>query len=143
MHILINRNFLSDFMNVLMSIKPEFVNRILTGEKQYEFRKSIFKENVERIYIYSSYPVKKIVGYFEVDEIMHKSPEELWNSYSEVSGISKKDFFEYFKDREKGYAIKINNLKVFDEFIEMKDYTGPQSFCYIENSDYLMKLLLI
>ncbi len=143
MHILINRNFLSDFMNVLMSIKPEFVNRILTGEKQYEFRKSIFKENVERIYIYSSYPVKKIVGYFEVDEIIHKSPEELWNSYSEVSGISKKDFFEYFKDREKGYAIKINNLKVFDEFIEMKDYTGPQSFCYIENSDYLMKLLLI
>ena len=143
MHILINRHFLSDFMNVLMSIKPEFVNRILTGEKQYEFRKSIFKENVERIYIYSSYPVKKIVGYFEVDEIIHKSPEELWNSYSEVSGISKKDFFEYFKDREKGYAIKINNLKVFDEFIEMKDYTGPQSFCYIENSDYLMKLLLI
>ena len=143
MHILINRNFLSDFMNVLMSIKPEFVNRILTGEKQYEFRKSIFKENVERIYIYSSYHVKKIVGYFEVDEIIHKSPEELWNSYSEVSGISKKDFFEYFKDREKGYAIKINNLKVFDEFIEMKDYTGPQSFCYIENSDYLMKLLLI
>lgn len=143
MHILINRNFLSDFMNVLMSIKPEFVNRILTGEKQYEFRKSIFKENVERIYIYSSYPVKKIVGYFEVDEIIHKSPEELWNSYSDVSGISKKDFFEYFKDREKGYAIKINNLKVFDEFIEMKDYTGPQSFCYIENSDYLMKLLLI
>ena len=130
-------------MNVLMSIKPEFVNRILTGEKQYEFRKSIFKENVERIYIYSSYPVKKIVGYFEVDEIIHKSPEELWNSYSEVSGISKKDFFEYFKDREKGYAIKINNLKVFDEFIEMKDYTGPQSFCYIENSDYLRKLLLI
>ena len=130
-------------MNVLMSIKPEFVDKILTGEKQYEFRKSIFKENVERIYIYSSYPVKKIVGYFEVDEIIHKSPKELWDSYSDVSGISEKDFFKYFKDHEKGYAIKINNLNVFDEFIEMKDYTGPQSFCYIENSDYLMKLLLI
>ena len=130
-------------MNVLMSIKPEFVDKILTGEKQYEFRKSIFKEKVERIYIYSTYPVKKIVGYFEVDEIIHNSPEELWNSYSEVSGISKKDFFKYFKDHEKGYAIKINNLKVFDEFIEMKDFTAPQSFCYVENSDYLMKLLLI
>ena len=130
-------------MNVLMSIKPEFVDKILTGEKQYEFRKSIFKEKVERIYIYSTYPVKKIVGYFEVDEIIYKSPEELWNSYSEVSGISEKDFFKYFKDHEKGYAIKINNLKVFNEFIEMKDFTAPQSFCYVENSDYLMKLLLI
>ena len=130
-------------MNVLMSIKPEFVDRILTGEKQYEFRKSIFKEHVERIYIYSSYPVKKIVGYFEVDEIIHKSPEELWDSYSEISGISEKDFFKYFKDHEKGYAIKINNLKVFEEYIEMKDFTAPQSFCYVENSDYLVKLLLI
>lgn len=126
-----------------MSIKPEFLDKILTGEKQYEFRKSIFKQKVERIYIYSTYPVKKIVGYFEVDEIIHKSPGELWNSYSEVSGISRRDFFKYFKGREKGYAIKINNIKVFNNFIEIKDFTAPQSFCYIENSDYLKKLLLI
>ena len=125
-----------------MSIKPEFVDKILTGEKKYEFRKSIFKEKVERVYIYSSFPVKKIVGCFEVNEIIHKSPEELWDSYSEVSGISKKDFFKYFKDKEMGYAIRINNLKVFNEFIEMKDFTAPQSFCYVENSDYLRKLLL-
>ena len=131
-------------MNVLiMTIKPEFVDKILTDEKQYEFRKSIFKERVERIYFYSTYLVKKIVGYFEVDKTIHNSPEELWNSYSEVLRISKKDFFKYFKDHEKGYAIKINNLKVFNEFIEMKDFTAHQSFYYVENSDYLMKLLLI
>jgi len=38
--------------------------------------------------------------------------------------------------------VTVNDL-LSGEVIEMKDYTGPQSFCYIENSDYLMKLLLI
>ena len=46
-------------MNLLISIKPEFVNKILANEKLYEFRKSIFKQKVDKIFIYSTYPVKK------------------------------------------------------------------------------------
>lgn len=133
-------------MNVLMSIKPEFVSKILSNEKLYEFRKSIFKEDVEKIFIYSSYPEKKIVGYFEVTDIICKSPVELWNSFSEVSGISKKDFFKYYAGKSEGFAIKIDNLHVFNEFIDMndyKDFKAPQSFCYIENNELLKELLLI
>ena len=71
-------------MNLLISIKPEFVKKILAYEKLYEFRKSIFKEDVDKIFIYSTYTVKKIVGYFEVGEIICETPHELWNSFSEV-----------------------------------------------------------
>ena len=133
-------------MNLLISIKPEVVNKILAYEKLYEFRKSIFKQEVEKIFIYSTYPVKKIVGYFEVGEVIHDSPIVLWNSFSEFSGISKKDFFNYYAGVDEGFAIKIKNLHVFDEFIDMDDYDdfrAPQSFCYVENNDCLRKLLLI
>ena len=132
-------------MNILLSIKPEFVNKILSHEKLYEFRKCIFKQEVERIYIYSTYPVKKIVGYFEVTDIICASPEELWELFSEVSGICKNEFFEYYFGVEKGFAIKIDNLVIFDEFIDMDmidDFKAPQSFCYVENNDCLKKLLL-
>ena len=114
-------------MNILLSIKPEFVNKILSHEKLYEFRKSIFKQKVERIYIYSTYPVKKIVGYFEVTDIICGSPEELWELFSDV------------------FAIKIDNLVIFDEFIDMNmfdEFKAPQSFCYVENNDCLKELLL-
>ena len=133
-------------MNLLMSIKPEFVDKILAHEKLYEFRKSIFKQDVEKIFIYSTYPVKKIVGYFEVSEIISESPRKLWDSLSEVSGISEKDFFRYFDGSKTGFAIKIDNLKIFDEFIDMDsydDFKAPQSFCYVENSGVLRELLLI
>lgn len=132
-------------MNLLMSIKPEFVDKILSCEKLYEFRKSIFKQDVERVFIYSSFPEKKIVGYFEVGEIICKSPAELWDSFSEVSGISEKDFFKYFEGKNEGFAIKIDNLCVFKEFIDMDDYEefkAPQSFCYVENNTFLRGLLL-
>lgn len=132
-------------MNVLLSIKPEFVNKILSHEKLYEFRKSIFKQEVERSYIYSTYPVKKIVGYFEVTEIISRPPEELWELFSDVSGICEDEFFKYYLDVDEGFAIKIDNLIVFDRFIDMNefdDFRAPQSFCYVENNDCLKELLL-
>lgn len=133
-------------MNILLSIKPEFVNKILSHEKLYEFRKSIFKQDVERIYIYSTYPIKKIVGYFEVTDIICKSPKELWELFSDVSGICENDFFRYYSNSEEGFAIKIDNLVIFDEFIDMNsidDFRAPQSFCYVENNDCLKELLLV
>ena len=132
-------------MNVLMSIKPEFVEKILSGEKLYEFRKSVFRENPKRIFIYSIYPEKRIVGHFTPEEIICRPPEELWNSFSEVSGISREDFFRYYADAEKGYAIRIDSLNVFDEPIDMdqyKEFRAPQSFCYVENNELLRRLLL-
>lgn len=133
-------------MNLLISIKPEFVKKILAYEKLYEFRKSIFKEDVDKIFIYSTYPVKKIVGYFEVNEIICESPQELWNSFSEVSGISKKDFFKYYANSNEGFAIKIDNLHIFEEYIDMSqydDFRAPQSCCYVENNKCLRELLLV
>ncbi len=49
-------------MDVLLSIKPKFAEAIIDGRKRYEFRKSKFaKKDINRVYIYSIYPVKKIV----------------------------------------------------------------------------------
>ena len=51
-------------MELLLSIRPEFVEKIISHEKKYEFRKRIFRKNVDKIFIYSSSPEKKIIGYF-------------------------------------------------------------------------------
>ena len=52
-------------MRVLLSIKPEFAEKIFAGTKKYEFRKSIFKNaNVKRIVVYASYPVQMVICEF-------------------------------------------------------------------------------
>lgn len=126
-------------MNVILSIKPKYANAILSGEKEYEFRKVIFKDkNVEKVYIYSSSPVKKIVGSFMVDDIIEGEPDNIWDMCKDHAGITKNNFFDYFQGKEKAYAIKIGETEIipepFDPRESYPDFTPPQSFCYFDKS---------
>lgn len=121
-------------MNVLLSIKPKYANQIVNGDKKYEFRKSVFKiRDLEMVYIYSSSPVKRIVGAFVIKNIIEKHPKQLWKEYKDFSGIDEDEFFNYFRGREQGFAIEIGDVEVFDP-INPKDhipnFVPPQSFCY-------------
>lgn len=79
--------------NVLISIKPKYVNEILSGEKKFEFRKKIFKQEVENIYIYSTSPKKKIVAKFKYNGFLEGTPLEIWEKTLKNSGISEKRLF--------------------------------------------------
>ena len=123
-------------MNVLLSIKPKYANEIISGKKKYEFRKLIFKrEDIEKIYIYSSSPVKKIVAIITFDSIIFDSPQKLWEQCHEGAGISETDFFKYFKNSDTGYAIKISNAQELSTPINpydiIEDFRPPQSFYYV------------
>ena len=62
-------------MNLIISIKPQFVAKILSGEKKYEFRRRIYKHEVDKIYIYQTLPEQGIVGYFTPGEIIKDTPQ--------------------------------------------------------------------
>ena len=57
-------------MKALLSIKPEFAEAIFNGKKRFEYRKVIFKEKVKYIQVYVTKPVGKIIGEFEIGEIV-------------------------------------------------------------------------
>lgn len=121
-------------MNAILSVKPEFAEAILSGIKKVEFRKIIFKKEVEKVFLYSTSPIKKIVGYFTFDEIVKNSPQKLWEQFGEVGFISEDAFFKYFEDKEDGFSICINSTLKFtysiDPFKEIDNFIPPQSFCY-------------
>ncbi|MHA1728153.1 MAG: hypothetical protein ACTSWY_05425 [Promethearchaeota archaeon] len=134
-------------MNVLLSIKPKYVEEIKKGNKRYEFRKSFCNkkkfEKIEKIYIYSSSPVKKIVARFVIRVIIEDHPKKLWEKCKDISGIDKAGFFKYFRNREKGLALEISKLKIFKNPIDPKsiipDFRAPQSFCYVDDIESNVK----
>ena len=126
-------------MNVILSIKPKYAQLILSGEKRYEFRKSIFSERyIHEAYIYVTSPIKKIVGLFEIGAIIRDSPEGLWNKLGILSGMNEAEFFDYFKDAKTGFAIEIKRVEIFDPQCDPKElipgFNPPQSFCYLKYS---------
>ncbi|MEN0666952.1 ASCH domain-containing protein [Caldifermentibacillus hisashii] len=128
-------------MKVLLSIKPEYVQKIIKGTKKYEYRKRIFKKNVDSVVIYSTMPEGKIIGEFTIDEIIMNSPKEIWNQTYLFSGISKDLFLEYFSGHDEGFAIKIKEFIKYKEPINPKqldkNFVAPQSYRYIDDETSL------
>lgn len=124
-------------MSVLLSIKPKYVEQIEQGSKTYEFRKSIFKQKTNEIWVYASAPIKQIVGKIHIDNIIEDTPENLWANFRTQAGIGKEDFFKYFEGKEKGFAIKIKEFEHFEEpinpYTETSNFTAPQSYAYLSN----------
>lgn len=120
---------------VLMSIKPEYVDEILSGRKKYEYRKIKAKRpNIDKIIIYCTAPVMKVVAEIEVLEIIENNPETLWKKTKNYAGISKKKYDEYFENKDIAFAYKLGNIIRYDQPKKLKEigvnYT-PQSFTYI------------
>ena len=49
--------------SILLSIKPEYVEKILSGEKRYEFRRKLCKDEIDKIYVY---PDKRVDIAFKI-----------------------------------------------------------------------------
>ena len=133
---------------MLLSIKPEYAVKILKGTKKVEFRKACFDNKVKRVYIYSSSPIKKIVGYFTVENIVNKDPKILWENYHLTGGIDQSAFFNYFGDRRGGNAIVIKEVFPYRYGLSLQDafgegYVAPQNYRYIDNVRILHKLNLL
>ncbi|PKP54503.1 MAG: hypothetical protein CVT90_00935 [Candidatus Altiarchaeales archaeon HGW-Altiarchaeales-3] len=122
-------------MIAILSIKTQYVKEILNGNKKYEFRKTSFKKDVEEILVYVTKPVGKFVCKFYVGEIIKDTPENLWRSFRDSSGLTKEGFFTYFSNRKKGVAIEIRDVEEFSKPINPKTlfpkFTPPQSWMYV------------
>lgn len=119
---------------ILLSINPEHVEHILDGSKQYEFRKTKCKEEIDGIIIYSTAPVKQVVAEADVETILVDTPAEVWKKTRRNSGISEEFFFKYYSGRSNAVAYKLSNLNVFEEPKSLNDYgvtSPPQSYVYV------------
>lgn len=120
---------------ILLSINPEYVGRIMCGEKKYEFRKSLCKRKVDKIIIYSTSPVMKVVGEAGVEDILVDEPQKIWNITKEASGIERSFFEKYYEGRKQAIAYKLNHIVEYENPKMLRDYgvrVAPQSFCYLD-----------
>lgn len=120
--------------NIVISINPEHVENIINGIKKYEYRTRAAKQDVGKIIIYETVPVKKIVAEVEIIEVLEMPKDLLWKCTKEYAGISKEFYYSYFNDREIAYAYKLGKVKVYRKPKELIDFglkTAPQSYAYV------------
>ena len=120
---------------LLLSIKPEYVARILEGTKKYEYRKRLARENISKIYIYCTTPVMKVVGSVDVLGNIEKSPTALWEETKKNAGISRAKYREYFRGCKTACAYRLGDVSIFEHPLDLDAFgvsSAPQSFVYID-----------
>jgi len=123
-------------MKVLLSIKPEYTEKIFSGVKKYEFRRQKPRSIIERVFIYECSPSKSIVGWFTVKKILSGSPEKIWDFCRSLSGIKKSKFFSYCNGKRVIYAFEIDRVYQFETPINpfeiCSGFKPPQNFSYLD-----------
>jgi len=119
-----------------MPIKPVYVERILSGQKLFEFRRTSIRQDTTHLILYSSSPVKRIMGVVEVGSILTASPTATWERTKHAAGISRRLFREYFKGAKKACAIEIQSVFALKKPMAPHEifpkFHIPQSYRYVD-----------
>lgn len=121
---------------ILMPINPEYVDEILAGRKKYEYRKIKAKRNnIDKMIIYSTSPIMKVVAEVDIKEILEENPEKLWEMTKNESGITKDFYNKYYKNKNTAIAYKLGKIRIYDKPKNLYDIGinyVPQSFVYLD-----------
>lgn len=127
---------------VLLSVKPRYADAILQGAKTIEVRRRpINAKSDSTILIYSSSPVKSVVGKAQLRRVIVADVELAWKKYSRQLGLTKTEFETYLEGCAAAYLLVLDDVCQLSEPIglqtlrEFGPFHPPQSYRYVNEND--------
>lgn len=123
---------------VLISIHPTYVEKIISGNKKFEFRRVWASKPVSSLLIYSTTPVQKLVAIVELGKTIRGTKSKLWELAKTGSGgVSRRKLFTYLDGKKEGIALELLRKIQFEEAISPElifgsSFVAPQSFRYLK-----------
>ncbi|KEC72896.1 transcriptional regulator [Rhizobium leguminosarum bv. phaseoli CCGM1] len=124
--------------DVVLSIRPQYSEKILEGRKTVELRRRfpISAPGGTIAYIYSTSPVRAMVGVAEIKDVLKLPIEQIWAEFEDTAFIERADFDSYFQGVDFGFALLFEDVKSFarpiplNELRERFSFEPPQSYLY-------------
>lgn len=124
----------------LISIHPEYAEKIVSGEKRYEFRRGWTQRAVEFLVIYATAPVKRLVAITEIEQVHKGNVSRLWELAQEGGGVTQQALYAYMEGKDEGVAIEIKTTTILGSGLVPtsvlgKKFRAPQSFRYLDRDE--------
>ncbi len=124
--------------DVVLSVHPQYSDKIFKGIKTVELRRRFPVAAPRGItaYIYSTSPVRAMVGSTEIKDVIKLPVADIWKKFGSKAQISRSDFDKYFSGLQEGFALTMTNPKSFTRPIDLAElrerfgFEPPQSFLY-------------
>lgn len=131
-------NEISSTKELVLSIHPQYTNKIMEGTKTVELRRRfpLTAASGTVVYIYSTSPIRALVARAEIADVNKLPVSQIWSKFSKPAVIKRKDFDAYFDGLAEGFALHFANVQPLPRPLalsELRDRFGfqpPQSFHY-------------
>jgi predicted transcriptional regulator len=125
---------------VLLPVKPKFAQAIMDGRKKVEYRKAQFPDLVTNVVVYASSPTQRILGYFNVHEVVRDSPDRIWRRYGEFGCIPRHEYASYYNGAVRAVALIIGSVCVLPRPLPLSTLgigqRAPQSYAYLSATEF-------
>lgn len=127
--------------DVVLSIRPQYSEKIIAGTKTVELRRRfpVAAPSGTTAYIYSTSPVRAMVGMADIKRVLKMPVKEIWAQFEKVACIEKDAFDQYFDGVENGFALQFENIRALKEPLPLTElrqrfgFEPPQSFLYAKH----------
>ena len=129
---------------LLMSVKPEFAEKIMQRKKTVELRRKFSTRWIgHQINIYASAPVMSLMGEARIAGVVSNKPEAIWERFHEQVGCSREEFDAYAAGADELFAIELNDVRPYRDRLPLiqishlikAHLTPPQSYMTLEKNN--------
>ncbi len=131
--------------DILMSIKPPYVDMIVSGSKTVEIRKRAVRVPAgARIWIYATSPRRQVVASARLEEVVLDTADEIWRTFGDRAGIDRLDFNAYVGDSRLVAALSLTDVTALAAPLcprsETPAFRPPQSYSFLRDAELLAAL---
>ncbi len=132
--------------NILISVHQRHAMNMMSGDKTVELRRRPLRVAPgTRVWIYSKVPRGSVEAVGTVDHIAASSPGQIWKEFGDQTGISQREFFEYFSGSETAYAIVFQEVQRLDRPLSLQEirkhsskFQPPQFFVWLSSDNVVL-----
>ena len=127
--------------DLLMSVKPDYADRILSGQKTVEIRRRFSERWAgRRISLYASAPLMSLVGEATIAQVVLDSPEVIWDKYRTQIACSRDEYDVYSNGKKEVFAVVLEGVRPYRGLVTLSYMSNlvrealipPQSYCTLE-----------
>jgi predicted transcriptional regulator len=123
---------------LVLSIGPEYANKIVSGTKTVELRRRFSKRWIGcRTVVYATSPEKRLVGEARIANVVAGDPDRIWSTFGRELGCSRRELDDYVGNSPEVFALVLDDVVRYAEPIPLRvlehliasDIDPPQSYC--------------
>ena len=138
----------SEVLDIVISVKEQYLAMILAGEKKVELRRKTVNVPLgSRVWLYATCPSAQIRAYATVEKITSDSPQVIWRKYHREVGISSEEYDLYMAGASVACAIRLRDVRRINPELSLaelrkrvKGFHPPQFFKRLEEGSPVLKL---